>query len=224
MRAQRRQGGPHAGVCPVSAMPTKPWFPTLIYQSPLQGEASASVAGALVADCRAVRDGDADGLLWCQTNYPAGYTSYETLRHLHRTSSPFKGLERKIWRHVTRFARRLDMDLREAQLAMTDCWVNIMSRDAIHPGHVHPGAVFSGTFYVSTPPGCSAISFHDPRADLAAGTPPKLLECRPENKRTISYPAQAGTVILFESWLRHEVPANPTVEERISVSFNYAWV
>jgi len=34
--------------------------------------------------------------------------------------------------------------------------------------------------------------------------------------------AQAGTVILFESWLRHEVPANPTVEERVSVSFNYA--
>ena len=49
-------------------------------------------------------------------------------------------------------------------------------------------------------------------------------QCRPENERTISYAAQAGTVILFESWLRHEVPANPTVEERVSVSFNYAWV
>ena len=64
----------------------------------------------------------------------------------------------------------------------------------------------------------------DPRADLAAGTPPKVPQCRPENERTISYAAQAGTVILFESWLRHEVPANPTVEERVSVSFNYAWV
>jgi uncharacterized protein (TIGR02466 family) len=29
---------------------------------------------------------------------------------------------------------------------------------------------------------------------------------------------------LFESWLRHEVPPNPAASERISISFNYAWV
>jgi uncharacterized protein (TIGR02466 family) len=34
--------------------------------------------------------------------------------------------------------------------------------------------------------------------------------------------AAAGAVVLFESWLRHEVPANPGAE-RISVSFNYGW-
>jgi hypothetical protein len=28
---------------------------------------------------------------------------------------------------------------------------------------------------------------------------------------------------LFESWLRHEVAPNPTVTERISISFNYSW-
>jgi uncharacterized protein (TIGR02466 family) len=36
-------------------------------------------------------------------------------------------------------------------------------------------------------------------------------------------PAEAGKVVLFESWLRHEVPANPIAGERISVSFNYNW-
>jgi uncharacterized protein (TIGR02466 family) len=30
-------------------------------------------------------------------------------------------------------------------------------------------------------------------------------------------------VLLWESWLRHEVPLNEADEERISVSFNYAW-
>jgi hypothetical protein len=29
-------------------------------------------------------------------------------------------------------------------------------------------------------------------------------------------------VTLFESWLRHEVVANPVEAERISISFNYA--
>jgi hypothetical protein len=30
-------------------------------------------------------------------------------------------------------------------------------------------------------------------------------------------------VTLFESWLRHEVPANPVTGVRVSVSFNYSW-
>jgi len=33
----------------------------------------------------------------------------------------------------------------------------------------------------------------------------------------------AGRVFLWESWLRHEVPANQAKAERISLSFNYAW-
>ena len=33
----------------------------------------------------------------------------------------------------------------------------------------------------------------------------------------------SGTVLLWESWLRHEVPLNQSAEERISVSFNYRW-
>ena len=30
-------------------------------------------------------------------------------------------------------------------------------------------------------------------------------------------------MILFESWLRHEVAANRVTEERISISFNFNW-
>jgi uncharacterized protein (TIGR02466 family) len=31
-----------------------------------------------------------------------------------------------------------------------------------------------------------------------------------------------GDVLLWESWLRHEVPMNMVDEDRISVSFNYS--
>jgi uncharacterized protein (TIGR02466 family) len=34
---------------------------------------------------------------------------------------------------------------------------------------------------------------------------------------------EVGEVLLWESWLRHEVPMNMAEEERISVSFNYGW-
>jgi uncharacterized protein (TIGR02466 family) len=36
-------------------------------------------------------------------------------------------------------------------------------------------------------------------------------------------PARAGQVVLFESWLRHEVMANPVATERVSISFNFNW-
>jgi uncharacterized protein (TIGR02466 family) len=36
-------------------------------------------------------------------------------------------------------------------------------------------------------------------------------------------PVAAGTVLLFESWLRHEVPPNPVSAERVSISFNFSW-
>ena len=54
--------------------------------------------------------------------------------------------------------------------------------------------------------------------------PPRRTDCRPENRDQLACEAEAGKVILFESWLRHEVPANPTDGERVSVSFNYTWV
>jgi uncharacterized protein (TIGR02466 family) len=205
-------------------VPTKPWFPTYVYEACLQREGSADVARALLEDCYRIRDLDTAGLLWCREGYPAGYTSYETLRALHRTVPAFVALEGKIWPHVRRFARRIDMDLREAQLAMVDCWINIMSRDAAHPSHVHPGAVVSGTFYVKTPEGCAGIRFEDPRIEHFAGLPPRRSDCRRENRQRISYDVDAGKVILFESWLRHCVEPNPTIDERVSVSFNYAWV
>ena len=205
-------------------MPIKPWFPTFIYDSPLQPRGNEAFARALLDDCHKIRAHDRAGQRWCRKNYPAGYTSYGTMTNLHRTFSTFIDLEAKIRRHVNRFARRLDMNLQGARLAMTDCWVNVMSRHAVHSLHLHPLAVVSGTYYVATPPGSSRLRFEDPRLDKLMGAPPKRDPCRPENRQQVSYDVAAGKLILFESWLRHEVASNPTRGERVSISFNYDWV
>jgi uncharacterized protein (TIGR02466 family) len=205
-------------------MPVKPWFPTFVYQSALQGKGKEEFTRAVLEDCQRVREQDVEGRAWCRENYPAGYTSYGSQRKLHRASATFKRLEQKIWRHVLRFTRQIDMDLREAQLDMTDCWVNVMSREAVHPMHLHPGAVISGTFYARTPEGCSGLRFEDPRLEKFQSAPPTRLDARPANQRRVTYDVAAGNLVLFESWLRHEVASNPTADERVSVSFNYAWV
>jgi len=205
-------------------MPIKPWFPTFIYDSPLQPRGNDAFARALLDDCHKIRAHDRAGQRWCRKNYPAGYTSYGTMTNLHQTFSTFIDLEAKIRRHVNRFARRLDMNLQGARLAMTDCWVNVMSRHAVHSLHLHPLAVVSGTYYVATPPGSSRLRFEDPRLDKLMGAPPKRDPCRPENRQQVSYDVAPGKLILFESWLRHEVASNPTRGERVSISFNYDWV
>jgi uncharacterized protein (TIGR02466 family) len=205
-------------------MPVKPWFPTFIYDSPLQPRGGQAFARALLEDCHKIRAHDRAGQRWCRKNYPAGYTSYGTMTNLHQTFSTFIDLETKIRRHVNRFAGRLDMNLQGGRLAMTDCWVNMMSRHAVHSLHLHPLAVVSGTYYVATPSGSSRLRFEDPRLDKLMGAPPKRDPCRPENRQQISYDVAAGKLILFESWLRHEVASNPTRGERVSISFNYNWV
>ena len=42
-----------------------------------------------------------------------------------------------------------------------------------------------------------------------------------EQQPFITVPAVAGHVVLFESWLRHEVPASTITQDRVSISFNY---
>jgi uncharacterized protein (TIGR02466 family) len=145
------------------------------------------------------------------------------MNELHRFSSTFAELERKLLRHVRAFANKLEFDLRGRTIALTDLWVNIMPPTAAHSLHLHPLSFISGTYYVATPPGCSGLKFEDPRLDRFMAAPPRRPNPRAENRMHVTYPAEAGNVILFESWLRHEVAANRVADERISISFNYAW-
>jgi len=204
-------------------MPTRAWFPTLIYDEPLRSRPRPGFDEELAAECRGLRDYDAAGRRWSARNYPGGYTSYASLNQLHKFSSTFYALEREITRHVRRFARRLDLELRGRRIAMTDFWVNIMPEHAAHSLHLHPLSFLSGTYYVVTPRGCPGLKFEDPRLDRFMAAPPRRSGARPAQRTHVTYPARAGHLILFESWLRHEVAANRTGAERISLSFNYGW-
>jgi len=204
-------------------MPIRAWFPTYVYHEPLQNKGLERFNEDLADECRNLRDYDDAGRKWSEKNYPGGYTSYASLNQLHKFSSTFGTLERKLTSHVRRFSTALDMDLRARKIHLTDLWVNIMPEHAAHSLHLHPLSFISGTYYVVTPQGCPGLKFEDPRLSKFMAAPPKTPKVRPANQPHITYPARAGHVILFESWLRHEVAANRTKAERISISFNYNW-
>ena len=207
-----------------AAAPVRAWFPTLVYCMPLQPRSLARYNADLAEECRRLRDFDDAGRAWSETHYPGGYTSYGSMAQLHEFSSTFAGLRRKLDRHVKSFARALEWDLRGRALELSDIWVNIMPEQVAHSSHLHPNSVVSGTYYVQTPEGCPGLKFEDPRLDRFMAAPPRKAAAGEAVRPFVTYPAQAGNVILFESWLRHEVPANRAAEERISISFNYALV
>ena len=120
-------------------------------------------------------------------------------------------------------SKDLEFDLGEKKLKLDSLWINILPEGGIHTSHIHPHSVISGTTYVAMPEGTSAIKFEDPRLAMMMAAPPRL-KTAPEGLRQFVYVQPAvGDVLLWESWLRHEVDMNMSEEERISVSFNYSW-
>jgi len=199
------------------------FFPTRIYSAPLRSTGGPSFNRSLLEEAQQIRVDDLAGQRWSKKNYPGGYTSYGSANRLQAMSPTFESLRRQLRRHVAAFAAAVEWDLTTRRLEMTDCWVNIMGRGAVHGMHLHPLSTLSGTYHVKVPRGSPGIKFEDPRLDKFMAAPPRVAEPRPDNKSWVTLPARAGHLVLFESWLRHEVAANPVAAERVSVSFNYNW-
>ena len=197
------------------------FFPTLVYTARLNG--ATALNRRLLHECRQLERDDESGRRWSARNYPGGYTSYNSASRMHELSPTFSELERGLNRHVAKFVRELELDLDGRELTMTDCWVNIMPRQVVHSLHLHPLSTISGTYYVQTPKRSSGLKFEDPRLERFMAAPPRLPNSRKENRPWVVLPADAGEMLLFESWLRHEVASNPAKGERVSVSFNYGW-
>ena len=136
----------------------------------------------------------------------------------------FGDLKRRLDRHVAGFAQDLALDLgARGKLRLDSLWVNVLKPGAAHSGHIHPHSVISGTIYVATPPGAAGLRLEDPRLSMMMAAPPRRADAPEALKSFVTLTPQPGTLFLWESWLRHEVPANGAKAARISVSFNYAW-
>jgi uncharacterized protein (TIGR02466 family) len=204
-------------------MATRALFPTLIYQRSIKWRGWQSFSRSLADECQAIAASDAAGRRWSARNYLGGYTSYGSLDRLHLVSPLFRTLARRIDPHVTAFVRALHYDLRGRTLAVTDCWLNVMPQGVVHSFHLHPTSFISGTYYVTLPQGAPALKVEDPRLSHLMAAPPKRSDAPKPFHTHVSLPAKPGDIILFESWLRHEVPPAHFAGERISISFNYAW-
>jgi uncharacterized protein (TIGR02466 family) len=199
-------------------------FVTRLYRARLNDLAKKKVDyDELLSTCEGIADDDEAGQQWCEDNGYPGYTSYASLDDLAWRAPVFADLQKALDRHVAAFCEDLGFDLGDKKLKCNALWINILPEGGIHSGHIHPHSVISGTTYVAMPEGTSALKLEDPRLAMMMLAPVPLKTAPQDRQRFVYISPAVGEVLLWESWLRHEVPMNMAEEDRISVSFNYGW-
>ena len=105
----------------------------------------------------------------------------------------------------------------DLDLYITQSWFNYADSGEFHHVHYHPNSFISGVFYVQTDCNSDRITFFNPL--------PKNFRILSKtytqfNSRDWWVPAQQGVLVLFPSYLDHDVPCVKHSETRISLAFN----
>ena len=190
---------------------TRTLFATQLYEAEL---GDADLLEPLAHSIRTLARDDAAGVVWSKQHRYAGYTSYASLNDLPRRDPVIAVLAKALTRHATQFAEDCGLELNRKP-KLDSLWVNLLKPGGHHSGHIHPNCLISGTFYVEVPVGSGAIRFEDPRLPLMMAAPPR------RDSFVVIQP-RAGLLLMWESWLRHEVLSGTGRGERLSISFNFA--
>jgi uncharacterized protein (TIGR02466 family) len=199
-------------------MPVRSLFVTRLYEAELGNEA---LLGNLSRSIRTLANDDQAGRGWSRDHGYGGYTSYASLSDLPRRDPAFSDLAKVLTRHAARFADDCAFDLGRRP-KLDSLWVNLLRGGSHHSAHIHPHSIISGTLYVEVPAGAGAIRFEDPRLPLMMAAPTRAKDAAEDMRPFVSIEPRPGLLLLWESWLRHEVLPGTGRGERLSISFNFA--
>ena len=199
-------------------MPSQSLFTTLLYQADLGPLASIE---ELAHSIRTLAIDDHAGRRWSRDKGYRGYTSYASLNDLPRRDPAFADLAKLLSKHAAAFASELAFDLARKP-RLDSLWVNLLKSGGHHSSHLHPHSILSGTLYVEVPEGSGSIRFEDPRSGLMMAAPPRREDAPETLKPFATITPRPGLLVLWESWLRHEVMPGTAKADRLSVSFNFA--
>jgi uncharacterized protein (TIGR02466 family) len=199
-------------------VPVRSLFASRLYEAEL---GDRELLGELAHSIRTLAADDRAGRRWSEEHRYAGYTSYASLNDLPRRDPAFGQLGKLLTRHATEFARSVGFDL-SRKPRLDSLWVNLLKSGGHHSGHIHPHSSISGTLYVEVPKSSGSIRFEDPRLPLMMAAPPRAKDAPEELQPFVTIEPRAGLVLMWESWLRHEVLPGTGRGERLSISFNFA--
>ena len=193
-------------------------FATRLYDAMIDDE---DLLAELAHSIRSLAEDDEAGKGWSRDKGYKGYTSYASLNDLPKRDPAFADLQKLLVRHASSFAGELAFGLgRKPRL--DSLWVNLLKPGGHHSAHIHPHSILSGTLYVEVPKGGGSIRFEDPRLPMMMAAPVRGDDAPEELRPFVSIEPRAGLLLLWESWLRHEVLPGKATAERLSISFNFA--
>jgi uncharacterized protein (TIGR02466 family) len=200
------------------AMKVRSLFETKLYEADVMQE---RLLADLAHSIRSLAEDDEAGRRWSREHGYAGYTSYASLNDLPKRDPAFADLGKLLGRHAAKFADECAFDL-PRKPRIDSLWVNLLKGGGHHSGHIHPHSIISGTLYVEVPRGSGTIRFEDPRLPLMMASPPRRKDAPEPLQPFVAVQPRAGLILLWESWLRHEVLPGAGRAERLSISFNFS--
>ena len=192
-------------------------FATRLYEAEIGGDMLEELAHSI----RTLAEDDEAGQRWSAEKLYPGYTSYASLNDLPRRDPAIADLAKLLTKHAAIFAHECAFNLSHKP-KLDSLWVNLLRSSGHHSAHIHPHSIISGTLYVDVPKGSGAIRFEDPRLPLMMAAPARRGDAPDELQPFVTVQPRPGLLLLWESWLRHEVMPGTGRGERLSISFNFA--
>ena len=193
-------------------------FVTKLYEAELGDDA---LLAELAHSIRSLAADDVAGQRWSHDKGYKGYTSYASLNDLPRRDPALADLQKILGRHATKFVTELAFDL-PRKPKLDSLWVNLLKPGGHHSAHIHPHSVLSGTLYVEVPKGSGPIRFEDPRLPMMMAAPVRREDALEELRSFVGIEPRSGLLLMWESWLRHEVLPGAPKGDRLSISFNFS--
>ena len=193
------------------------WFPTIIHFSDICDYEKLNKVW--IKEILKWRTNDQMGII--RSNSRGWHSSVDM--HMKK---PFVNMGVEFLKIVSEIGKRLNYDSERLEPIIDNMWANVSQFGAHNRNHTHPGSLYSLVYYLQSPDDCGQIWFTDPRPQAIAVQHPMTKERRPrELLNEVYYAPVPGRVVMFPSWLTHEVEPNLSELKgnkglRISVSAN----
>lgn len=198
-------------------MPIRSLFATRLYEQDLT---DPTLISGLLAEVRMLAGDDTKGRQWSATFGYQGYCSCSSHNDLHERSELFVRTADWLGKHAETFAAECGMDLGRS-LQLERMWANLLEPGGVHRSHIHARSIISGTLCLEAPRGSGATCFEDPRLPMMMAAPPRADGASEDLHSFVSVEPRAGLLLMWESWLRHEVLAGSMAGPRVVLTFDF---
>ena len=144
--------------------------------------------------------------------------NYASLDTYILNQEPFKKLKKELQKHIDEYVEKIYTPEKKTKLYITQSWLNYTNETEYHHAHQHPNSIVSGVFYFDADIKFDSIQFHRLDSKRTIQIVPR--EYHHFNSDSWVFEVETGDLVLFPSYLKHNVKNKKGKNTRISLAFN----